>query len=429
MADHSVQQGACPNLPFEVWKQILSHLPDLSDGPPHKLASDDLGEEIWEQHVYLELYRVCHLFNQVLSEKASYLVLIETNWDLEGLLNWFKRDLHRCQAVQHLIAWGDSASVDIVLGILRVHSNRMKKIELREYTGHTLQLVSGFSTLKECTLHQPVVQAGGVLDLAPLQQLANLESLTLAECKVSCLNAAGCLTRLELQECRATCSAHFGSAASLLELSLQNSRMQVLTAGLSACVSLRLLDFDNSSLSVRADPAESFTFNRHSVVVTSRLSSLSALTSLEMCLKKEVHVDAFQQITDLRSLQALKLAIDTSCFKLSDCFSTLCRLQHVSFSSSSCQLHFDLDWAGLRSLRSIELSGTFDIQGSFRGLVAVTAFQRLSLGYLMSGSSAHMQMLGFAIELGVLRPDVELVYHIRVPSTVTYVTESDSQSE
>ena len=146
-----------------------------------------------------------------------------------------------------------------------------------------------------------------------------------------------------------------------------------------------------------------------------------------MCLKKEVHVDAFQQITDLRSLQALKLDIDTTFFKLSDCFSTLCRLQHVSFSSSSCQLHFDLDWAGLTSLRSIELSGTFDIQGSFRGLAAVTAFQQLSLGYLRSGNSTDMQMLGFATELGVLRPDVELVCYIGVPSTA--VTESDSQSD
>ena len=276
MADHSAQQVACPSLPLEVWKSILSHLPDREHGYSTELACEDLYREISRQPVFLELFRVCRLFNRVLSEKASFLVLIDTYWNLEGLLNWFKKDLHRCQAVQHFVALGDTAKVDIILGLLRVHTSCMKKVELREYTGRTLQLVSGFSTLTECTLHKPVVQAGAALGLAPLQQLANLESLILAECKVSCLNAAGCLTRLELQECRATCSAHFGSAASLLELSLLNSRMQDLTAGLSACVSLRLLDFDNSSLSVRADPAESFIFNRHSVAVTSGLSSLSA---------------------------------------------------------------------------------------------------------------------------------------------------------
>ena len=418
MADRPAQQGACPNLPSEVWKQILSHLPDHTDVFPHKLASDDLddlGDEIWKQRFCLELFRVCHLFNKVMSEKPSYLVLIESKWDLEGLLNWFRRDLHRCQAVQHLVALGDSASLDIILGMLRVYSNCMEKVELREYTGRTLQLVSGFSTLKEFKLHRPV--AGLALDLAPLQQLVNLENLTLVECTVSCLNAAGRLTRLELQECQATCSAHFRSVASLLALLLKNSHMQLTTSGLSACVSLTSLDFDNSSIAVIADTAESFVFDSHVAVVTSTLSSLSALTSLEMCLRTQVHVDAFQQITNLRCLQHLSLVTAVSYFKLSDCFSTLSGLKYVEFISFHCvcQLQFNLNWAGLTSLRSMALYGHFDIRGSFRGLVAVTAFQQLSLGTLESGDPGDMQLLGFATELGVLRPDVEIAYHISLP--------------
>lgn len=309
----------------------------------------------------------------------------------------------------------DSKVLYAVLAALGTQQPCLTTAALQDCTGDSVHLLPAFTALEECALYGSY-EKDAFWDLGPLEHLPLLTKLCLVDCKVCHLHAASRLTSLALYSCHATCSHPCVSAASLVDMCVHDcTLMQFHYQGISACSQLRSLSFESSSVNSIDDPAKNLRLNKDDVCVAISLSELTCLTELTLHLSTDSHAAALYKFVVLTSLQFLNLDVSCSQLKLSSQFSKLCRLTRLMLSSdakreSPCRLYVRFDWATLCSLQAFGLIGNFELQGAtgLRELASLPNLNMIDLGMVDAKSPARMQLIGYAMEMALLRPDVQV---------------------
>lgn len=109
--------------------------------------------------------------------------------------------------------------------------------------------------------------------------------------------------------------------------------------------------------------------------------------------------------------------------EISQTFSVLTKLQSLSAccfpSDSFCgKLSIEFDLAALQSLHRLAILGNIALKGDFKQLAAAKLFKTLDLGYISTSAPAQLKLYAKAVELGCIKPDVQILYSFKRQAVV-----------
>ena len=193
----------------------------------------------------LQLRMVCKQFDDVYAvhmHRLNLPISFPTS-ALPGLLAWLWQSRVSITVFEAICA---TSVTDVILGAFVLSSAPLRVINVSHVSSCSLELLSAFLCLKQCSLSGQELE--DFQDLTPLRNLPNLTDLLL--CGDFCgLNMLQHLTSLQLQTSVAKATDICNFASVLQKLILEDSQLHGLHPhGLSACTSLRLLQLSESLL-------------------------------------------------------------------------------------------------------------------------------------------------------------------------------------
>ena len=416
------------SLTTDLWAKIFSQLPKAA-------SRTSSHENQLAQAKFLGLQLVCKRFQDVFRDHPqlfSTLYLSEglQEQSIANLLVWLRE---RAAYVSCCIASCDSPALYAALGGVLCAPSTFAAIHLRRCTGPSLQLVSNFSTLTNCSLARPVTP----LDITPLQALLDLQTLGLGHGQFSAAQLPSHLNNLYLQNCRVEIAQDCCCVTTLRVLHTQHCIVERLhSSGLMACCALQQLRCFQSCLHAKSYHDEVVNISKWAMSIPHDLQRLSCLS--ELCFQfaglptDEVDLACLYK---LKNLHRLAVCCEEDLLVSSG----LTTLQHLTFlhlevsiphtgplafhaqgREAPC-LRLDVDWKGMQALQQLQITSERVLcQSELLGLCSIQALARVAFAkYSTFDSLSFESVARLLYQLGKQRPDIEVVVDAsKVPSII-----------
>ena len=279
------EQGpsGAPQLSDDIWAKILVHV-EGGVGDGLALRYDEPYSLYKAQAEYYRLRLVCRKFDQLFRHQGQLcrglaLPVCITDEMLQNLEAWLRE---HSSYVRNLAAYCGSPGLDAAIEFLAGSPPKLASVFLCDCSNSALNKLSVFTSLTTCELVEP---QGSMLDLAPLQPLANLQKLILTEGLFTTTQLPPHLTNLTLSHASMTAAEQCSCVTSLKKLRLFESQLIGLHPdGIAACSAVELLTCVQGQIHagmghLRLDCSHDLPFN-----VPPGLSSLNRLKSLSLAI-------------------------------------------------------------------------------------------------------------------------------------------------
>ncbi len=239
MAEKRGLSGA-PQLPDDIWAKIFLHL-ERGVGDGLALRYSEPNSLVEAQADYYRLRLVCRKFNQVFRQQGQLcrglaLPMCPSDQSLQSLESWLR---DHSSYVRNLAAYCGSPGLDVALEALAGPPPKLASVFLCDCSISALNKLAVFTSLTSCELVEP---QGNMLDLAPLQPLANLQKLILIEGMFIPTQLPPHLTNLTLSHASTRAAEQCSCVTSLKKLRLFESQLIGLHPdGIVACSAVELL--------------------------------------------------------------------------------------------------------------------------------------------------------------------------------------------
>ena len=425
MAEKRGLTGA-PQLPDDLWASIFLHL-ERGAGDGLLLRYSEPNSLVEAQAEYYQLRLVCRKFDQVFRQQGQLcrglaLPLRPSEQSLQSLESWLR---DHSSYVQNLAAYCGSPGLDAALEALADPQPKLASVFLCNCSISALYELAVFTSLTSCELVEP---QGTMLDLAPLQPLANLQKLILTKGRFITTQLPPHLTNLTLTNGSMTAGEQCSCVTSLKKLRLSESKLFGLhLGGIAACSVVELLTCVKGKIYAgmghfSLDCTQDLPFN-----VPPGFSTLNNLKDLSLVIASTaapLPFDAAQYGHDLSCLQGLTSLEELSVRSTHEdifvpsCVTALQKLSDLSLSVAPNEgaddepgIILDIDWAALQMLKSLRIDApTFVCQRSIVGLATVKQLAHIEWGLSAPYDAESTKCFASLVyKLAKYRPEVVVV--------------------
>lgn len=427
MVDKRGPDGA-PQLPDDVWAKIFLHL-EGGVGDGLALRYCERNSLLEAQAEYYQLRLVCRKFNQVFRQQhqlcRGLAVPVSLSDEmLQSLESWLQE---HGSFVQNLAAYCGSPVLDSAIDLLAGPPPQLASVFLCDCDHSAINKLSVFTSLTSCELVGPDVN---VLDLSPLQPLANLQKLVVADGLFKTNQLPPHLTNLTLNHAVVTAAKQSSCVTSLKKLRLLESQLIGLHPdGIAACSAVQLLLCGQGCLHAGMGHLFLACSRELPFTVPPGLSSLEKLTYLSLAIASTgalLPYDVAQYGHDLSCLQGLTSLEELGVHSCSDDIfvpSGVTALQKLSRLSLSVAPHqeggggdmpsviLEVDWSALQMLKSLYIGApAFICRRSIVGLATVKQLAHITFDHSAPYSAESTKCFAALMyNLAKYRPEVVVV--------------------
>ena len=229
-----------PQLPDDIWAKIFLHLEGgVCDGLALRYC--ELNSLLEAQAEYYRQRLVCRKFDQVFRQQHQLCCGLAvpvplSDQKLQSLESWLQE---HSSYVQNLAAYCGDPELDSAIDLLAGPPPLLSSVFLWDCSISALDKLAVFTSLTSCELVEPQVS---VLDLTPLQPLANLQKLVLADGLFLTTQLPPHLTNLTLNHAVVTAAEQCFCVTSLKKLRLLDSQLiRLHSDGIAACSAIQVL--------------------------------------------------------------------------------------------------------------------------------------------------------------------------------------------
>ncbi len=424
MVDKRGPDGA-PQLPDEIWAKILFHLEGgVGDGLALRYCEPNSLLEA--QAEYYRLRLVCRKFEQIFRQQHQLcrglaVPVSLSDQRLQSLESWLQE---HSNCVQNLAAYCGSPGLDSAIDLLAGPPPKLASVFLCDCSISALNKLTVFTSLTSCELVEPQVS---VLNLTPLQPLANLQKLVVADGLFITTQLPPHLTNLTLNHAVVTAAEQCSCVTSLKKLRLLDSQLIGLHSdGIAACSAVQLLVCEQGQLQAGMGHLCLACSHELPFTVPPGLSSLEKLKYLSLAIAStgaSLPYDVAQYGHDLSCLQGLTSLEELSVHSCADDIfvpSGVTALQKLSVLSLNVapnegaddepSVILDIDWAALQMLKSLRIDApTFVCQCSIVGLATVKQLTHITWGHSAYDAQSTKCFAALMYKLAKYRPEVAVV--------------------
>lgn len=328
---------------------------------------------------------------------------------LPGMLKWI--DEHGA-AVKTLVfrtgsPWSEAA-LTALLSCCVVH-----KLPACLTSAHLMDVTDGSISLLGCLTSLTQIRLDGRsasenLDLAPLQELPRLTTLSLANANCVSLSNLKHLTDFSAKVCRIWFQGNCAFVTALLKLSIDSTSLkQFHEVGISACSNLQHLECLGADIGA-VNHEETMSFSRTRLCVPHSVSALTALTFLRISYSNNKCVE-LDWIGQLPSLQSVALHFCVEDMKLLASVGGLTRLtkMHLTNSLPKGQIHCSFAWPRLVALQVLTITGSVQFERGLSDMAQLLSLTHVTLEDMRQSDAKTVLQLGLlAHKLGATRTDV-----------------------
>lgn len=259
-----------------------------------------------------------------------------------------------------------------------------------------VQGLSAFTSLASIDLNAPSTDT---LELQALNALPCLYDLFLEDGIFTDVYIGSSLTQLNIINCQVLCSGDTAHAAGLQDLTVMDSTLSLLHAGLAACTALRSLHVADCSVAAAlAQDSLSLGPDRQ-LCVPLGISALARLSTLQISLDS-VNTKHFELnwMYSLQSLISLDVLVEGS-FDVNQDFTQLRNLTYLELcvANDDDAASYDIDWSAMQTLKQVCLMGPVVFNEKMLHLTKLMSLDTLSLWNLRprQATASHLARLAY----------------------------------